>query len=164
MSNARTQREFTGRHMLLIMLAFFGVIITVNVIMAVSATRSWTGLVVDNTYIASQKFNERTERGRAQLELGWTGNISISPGKFIYSLTDKEGESVKLESASVLIHRPVSGNQDIEILLESLADGRYAGDVTLDDGSWIIEVEAEAGLASPYRDVQRVLVYGGALR
>lgn len=52
-------KEFTGRHMLAIMLAFFGVIIAVNGVMATFATRSWSGLVVENTYVASQQFNER---------------------------------------------------------------------------------------------------------
>jgi nitrogen fixation protein FixH len=40
-----SQKEFTGRHMLLIMIAFFGVIIAVNITMAVVARQSWTGLV-----------------------------------------------------------------------------------------------------------------------
>lgn len=164
MSTPRTQREFTGRHMLLIMLSFFGVIITVNVTMAVLANRSWTGLVVGNTYIASQEFNERAARGRAQVELGWQGSLSIMPGKLIYTLNDKDGSVIKLESVNILLHRPVSGDQDTDVQLERLTDGSYAADITLDDGSWIVEVEAEAGLSSPYRDIQRILVSGGALK
>ena len=51
------QGEFTGRHMAIIMVAFFGVIIAVNLTMATLASRSWTGLVVKNSYVESQKFN-----------------------------------------------------------------------------------------------------------
>ena len=33
----KTNREFTGRHMLMVMIAFFGVIISVNMVMATFA-------------------------------------------------------------------------------------------------------------------------------
>ena len=57
--------------MLSIMLAFFGVIIAVNVVMATLASTSWTGLVVENSYVASQEFNRKAEESRAQAALGW---------------------------------------------------------------------------------------------
>ena len=38
--------EFTGRHMLLLTVGFFGVVAAVNVGMAVVSATSWTGLVV----------------------------------------------------------------------------------------------------------------------
>ena len=47
--NAEKQFRFTGYHMLAIMVAFFGVVIAVNLTMATFASRSWTGLVVENS-------------------------------------------------------------------------------------------------------------------
>ncbi|TJV88129.1 MAG: cytochrome oxidase, partial [Mesorhizobium sp.] len=86
--SAHTQknREFTGRHMLLIILSFFGVIVGVNLTMATLASTSWTGLVVENSYVASQQFNRKAEEGRAQAALGWTGKLTISWGEVRYSL------------------------------------------------------------------------------
>ncbi|TKB30132.1 MAG: cytochrome oxidase, partial [Mesorhizobium sp.] len=43
--NMRRPREFTGGHMLLTILGFFGVVVGVNVTMATLASTSWTGLV-----------------------------------------------------------------------------------------------------------------------
>ena len=60
-TDAKKPFTFTGWHMLAIMLAFFGTIITVNFTMAYLATSSWSGLVVKNTYVASQQFNGKTE-------------------------------------------------------------------------------------------------------
>src|SRR5690554_3490633 len=157
-------KEFTGRHMLFVMLGFFGVIITVNITMAVLANRSWTGLVVGNTYVASQQFNERTERGKEQMALGWEPVLSVEPGRLAYSITDVNGSPINLDGVTMLVHRPVSAAADTEIVLERSVDGSYAADVTLDDGSWIVEVEAEAGLEFPYRDVRRILVSEGAMR
>ena len=49
--------ELTGKHVAMIFCGFFGIIIAVNVSMAMLASSSWTGLVVSNSYVASQKFN-----------------------------------------------------------------------------------------------------------
>ncbi len=63
---ARTsQPRFTGYHMAAIMVSFFGVVIAVNFTMAWYATSSWSGLVVENTYVASQQFNSRAAAMRA---------------------------------------------------------------------------------------------------
>src|SRR5690554_7987410 len=101
MNKPQGQREFTGRHMLFVMLAFFGVIITVNVTMAVLANRSWTGLVVGNTYVASQEFNERTERGRAQIALGWEPALTVEPGRLAYRIADENGSTISLDRVTV---------------------------------------------------------------
>ena len=54
--------EFTGWHMFTIICMFFGTIITVNMILAFNAGSTWTGLVVKNTYVASQIFNEEQHK------------------------------------------------------------------------------------------------------
>ncbi|MGE0776676.1 MAG: FixH family protein, partial [Sphingomonadaceae bacterium] len=50
-------RSFTGRHMAIILIAFFGVVIAVNFYMARMAIGTFGGTVVDNSYVASQRFN-----------------------------------------------------------------------------------------------------------
>jgi nitrogen fixation protein FixH len=62
---SKTAGTFTGWHMLGIMVAFFGVIIAVNLTMAYNAIHSWSGLVVQNTYVASQEFNDKAETAKA---------------------------------------------------------------------------------------------------
>ena len=59
------EHPFTGRHMLAVVFAFFGTIITVNLVMAFLATGTFPGLVVKNSYIASQHYNERLAETRA---------------------------------------------------------------------------------------------------
>ena len=53
---------FTGWHMLGVIGLFFGTIISVNFYMAYQAVHSWSGLVVENTYVASQQFNAKVEQ------------------------------------------------------------------------------------------------------
>ena len=76
-------RRFTGRHMLVLMLAFFGTVVAVNLLMAMLATRTFGGTVVDNSYVASQSFNSWLEQGRAQRRLGWTAAVELGADRHV---------------------------------------------------------------------------------
>lgn len=155
--------EFTGRHMLLIMLAFFGVIIAVNVAMAMFATSSWTGFVVRNSYVASQEFNEKAAQGRAQAALGWSGTLAVDRGAIRYRLVDRAGDPVALAAVNVIFRRPTSDAEDRSFALGRAGQGWHSAEGTMRDGVWIVEVDSEAGLEAPYRDVRRIRLRGGAL-
>lgn len=158
------EARFTGRHMLGIMLAFFGVIIAVNLTMATFASTSWTGFVVKNTYVASQEFNEKAERGRAQAALGWTGALSIEGATVRYAIHDKAGASIALQLATVTFRRPTSDTEDRTIALAADGAAWSAQTEALHDGAWIVEVDATTTAGLPYRDVRRILLRGGSFR
>ena len=158
-------REFTGWHMLFLMVAFFAVIIAVNVTMAVFANSSWSGLVVKNSYVASQHFNERAAEGRARAALGWNAVLTIADDHFSWRLTDASGSPVRIDGATALLRRPVAANEDHALTLVSAGDGTHTAELHgLADGVWIVEVDAEAGLSEPFRDIRRVVVTGGRLQ
>ena len=50
-------KPLTGRKVFLMFVAFFGLIIAVNVTMAVQAVKTFPGLEVANSYVASQTFD-----------------------------------------------------------------------------------------------------------
>lgn len=127
-------KEFTGRHMLLLAVSFFGVIISVNIVMAVSAARTWTGLVVENSYVASQEFQGKADALEAQNAAGWTISIAYEAGQIEVAARDTAG-ALPLEDASVFIHRPVGGHDDAKVAL-SLVNGVYRGDIALASGVW----------------------------
>ncbi|EHK52322.1 FixH family protein [Allomesorhizobium alhagi] len=157
-------REFTGRHMLFIILAFFGVVIGVNVIMATFARTSWTGLVVENTYVASQQFNQKARNGQAQAALGWTGKLTIAAGEVRYSLRDAAGNPVPVRGVKVLFRHPAYEAEDKTVTLTAASGQIFTARHTPKDGVWIVEIDADAGLAKPYRDVRRVMISRGALQ
>lgn len=163
-AQADTGGKFTGKHMLAIILAFFGVVITVNLVMAVAASRSWTGLVVKNTYVASQQFNRKAEEGRAQAALGWKGKLAIADGRVSYRLVDAGGALVPADGVVVTFRRPVSDAEDRTLTLERGADGTFSLAEPVRDGVWIVEVDADAGLEKPYRDVRRIVVGNGEMK
>ncbi|WP_421927660.1 FixH family protein [Neoaquamicrobium sediminum] len=163
-NDSRTRGGFTGLHMLAIMIAFFGVIIAVNVTMAVTASTSWTGLVVKNTYVASQEFNRKAQEGRAQAALGWAATLAVSDGTVRFTLADADGVMKPMQGGTATFRRPVGDVEDTVVTLAAQPDGSINGPVALAEGAWIVEVQAEAGLAHPYRDTRRLSIRNGAAR
>jgi nitrogen fixation protein FixH len=159
--NASKPKEFTGGHMLALMAAFFGVIIGVNLALATFARSSWTGTVVDNSYVASQHFNEQAAQGRAQAALGWTGSLEIGAHGISYRLADKAGSPVSLRTVKVSLRRPAYAAEDQTIELAPAGEGAFSAGQTVQDGIWIVEVHADSGMAAPYREVRRVVVRSG---
>ena len=47
-------KKFTGKHMATILVLGFGVVVAVNFTMASLATNGFSGVVVENSYVASQ--------------------------------------------------------------------------------------------------------------
>ncbi|MER9945367.1 FixH family protein [Mesorhizobium sp. M0092] len=163
-AHSQKSREFTGRHMLFTILGFFGAVIGVNVTMATLANTSWTGLVVENTYVASQQFNEKAEEGRAQAALGWTGKLTIAGGEVRYSLANAGGKPIALRGVKVLFRHPAYEAEDKAVTLAPISGQEFTTRHTPKDGVWIVEVDADAGLAEPYRDVRRIMISRGALQ
>ena len=76
-------RKFTGWHMTGILVAFFGVVVSVNVFMARAAISTFGGTVVDNSYVASQKFNGWLDKAEAQKALGWTVSARLNANRLV---------------------------------------------------------------------------------
>ena len=96
-------KELTGRHVLVITLAAFGVIIAVNLVMAFLAVGSFPGLEVKNSYVASQQF----DRDRlAQENLGWTARASYDGAQLAIEIVDGQGADTDtiVASARAYVH------------------------------------------------------------
>lgn len=161
MNTAGRNREFTGWHMLAIMVAFFSVIITVNLTMAFFARSSWTGFVVENTYVASEQFNRKAAEGRAQAALGWKPELAVAKGMISYRLLDGSGDVVAANQVTASFRRPASASQDQDVALTRQPDASFSAPVELQDGLWIVEIHSEVGIDHPYRDVRRLTVRDG---
>lgn len=129
-------REFTGWHMLAVLIAFFGTIIAVNLTMAYYANSTWSGLVVKNSYVASQQFNERTAELRAQDAMGWKAEQTYADGEFGIMLSDKTAQPLAGGIVTAKIGRTSHDNETSTVQLTETAAGRYAAPVALVSGLW----------------------------
>lgn len=135
-------KEFTGRHMWAVVGVFFGVIIAANVGMAVVASTSWTGLVVKNSYVASQEFEDKRLAQEAQQAAGWQATFSYAPGVAKLLVVDAAGEPVDLGPVTIAVNRPVGGHEDQVLEFDRSADGGYDAPLTLAAGVWDALIEA----------------------
>lgn len=138
---AETQgRELTGRKVLAIVLSAFGVIIAVNMVMAYSAVNTFPGLEVQNSYIASQGFNERLAAQRA---LGWQTEARMEGGTLRVSITDADGRPARVAELSAILGRPTTEREDVAP--DFVFDGRaWVADIEADYGNWDLRLNAVA--------------------
>lgn len=153
-----TGHPFTGRHMWMLMIAFFGVIFAVNISLAVLSSGTWTGMVVENSYVASQEFQERLDALHAQQALGWKAHLDYASGAVRLDVADKAGKPVDLGEVIVLFNRPVGGHDDHQLTLARRADGSYGADVELETGVWEVHATAEHTAAGPFELHERISV------
>lgn len=149
-------RELTGRHVLIITLAAFGVIIGVNVVMAFLAVGSFPGLEVPNSYVASQQFDRERQ---AQQDLGWTAKASYDGSELAIEILDRQGRHPILRDFSATIGRPTHKRADVTPDFQ-VAGGVYGSPLDLEPGTWNIHVQAVAEDGTPFR--QRLDHYAGA--
>lgn len=133
-----TGRPLTGRSVLLLALGAFGIVILANSMLAYYAVGTFSGLVVPNSYIASQDFNRRRD---AQLALGWKVDLGYSGDALQISMKDAEGKTVRPRTLSVSIGRPTEQRDDQTLDLQSTLDG-VAAPVQLAAGNWRVEISA----------------------
>jgi nitrogen fixation protein FixH len=137
--------ELTGRHVALALVLFFTVIIAVNFTLAWFSARSWTGLVVPNSYVASQNYNARLEKARKQKARGWHQKVDYADGWLNLELLDREGNPVLLDDVRAQIGRPAADVEDREIPLDYLGAAHYGAAVPLDGGIWQMVILGESG-------------------
>lgn len=132
------ERQITGRHVLIGFVGAFSVIIGVNLVLAWSAVRTFPGLEVKNSYVASQEFNERKA---AQEGLGWSVEADHAGGLLMLYITDVAGNPVEVARLEATVGRAthVQDDQTPDFRYDGQA---YVAPVALGDGNWNIRMKA----------------------
>ncbi len=129
-------KQFTGYHMLGVMFLFFGTIISVNLTLAWFANSTWTGLVVKNSYVESQRFNEVTAEKRRQAAFGWTAALTYEDGVLAVDMKDKNSVAIRDAIVIAKVGHPVQNRDDQTVTLLAQGGAQYAADVVLTPGIW----------------------------
>ena len=137
----------TGRRVFAIAAGIFVVMLVPNVVLAVLAVRTFSGLVVSNSYVASQEF-DRTRA--AQAALGWTATVNHIDGELRLDLTGAAGEAVRPATLAVTVGRPTTDRDDRTLALVETPAG-YAADAALPPGGWRVEIAATAADGTAFR-------------
>lgn len=155
---AGEKRGFTGRHALLVIGGGFAIVIAVNLTLAVLASRSHPGMIVENSYIASQKFNDWLADGRAQKALGWQVEAGIEGDRLrVAARSSRDRPLEGLQAVATLSH-PYGRMASREIALVETAPGSYEAPHGLPPGQWTVELRLSRGNERFY--LERRLVAG----
>lgn len=131
-------RPFTGRHMTAILLGFFGVIIAVNFTMAALATRTFGGVVVENSYVASQRYNGWLRAARAQERLGWKAKIGLDADRRV-------SVEVALPGSIVTGYAEHPLGREADVPLQFSGAGRFLSSRPLPPGRWTVHLLVRRG-------------------
>jgi len=148
------ERRLTGRHVLIIALSAFAVVFGANMALLWAATGSFPGLVVRNSYVASQGWEARSDAQRA---LGWQATAGYGEGEIAVRLTGPEGEAVPGLAVEATVGRPASDADDRTLTLAWQGDV-YAAPVRLAPGRWQVAIRAGDGDATLYRATADLVV------
>lgn len=139
---AFTTGPFTGKHFTVIMVLFFGVVIGVNLVMASLASSTFGGVVVENSYVASQEFNSWLAQARKEKALGWSAQAARLPdGRVSVVIAKAPGEGVTLSATA---RHPLGQAPDQVMSFDRQADGSFVSARALPPGRWRVRFEAAA--------------------
>lgn len=152
--------RITGWHVLGSLLAFFGAVMVVNVVMVWAALSTFGGVETPSSYNAGLEFTNEMDRAAAQRALGWTVDAELAgnAAKRTVSIdaTDATGNSVSGLSAEATFAHPADERQDRQVMLFEVAPGRYEGEADVPDGIWSLRLAFNRDGEVLYRSRNRV--------
>jgi nitrogen fixation protein FixH len=133
-------RTFTGWHMSGILVSFFAVVITVNLVMARYATGTFGGVVVENSYVASQNYNHWLDAAERQAQLGWVHSVTLDRQRRLVVRATKNGVVLPALSARGLAVHPLGRAKPLALNFERGGDGNLHSREALPAGRWHVRI------------------------
>lgn len=131
----------------------FGIIISVNLTLAFNAVRTFPGLEVKNSYVASQAF--QADRA-AQTALGWDVTATLEGGVLALEILE-DGQPIAPEITGAVFGRAttVAADQTPEFTFDGR---RLLAEVDAGAGNWNLRLSARSANGTEFR--QRIIVRG----
>ncbi len=135
------RKNFTGYHAAAMIVAFFTVVVAVNMVMARFAVSTFSGTLVDNTYVASQKYNSWLEEARKQQAHGWTSSKVIRLQDKM-AMTVLKADNSPLQDAEIMAiaEHPVGRAEPIMLHFVGDQTGTYISRGVLPEGRWKLRI------------------------
>ncbi|MBS0384865.1 MAG: FixH family protein [Proteobacteria bacterium] len=146
---APRESEFVlrGSHVLAMLLAFFGVVIAVNVYFAFAAVGTFPGEDVTHPYIQGLEYNRTLDAHRAQQAQGWRVSAgleqSAAGAALAIRLRLRDGAPLLGAHVEGALRWPADQHRDRSLTFREIGDGRYVADLgRLGEGDWDLRATA----------------------
>jgi len=139
--------RFTGTHALAVFVGAFGLIFAVNLFMAWNAVRTFPGVEVANSYVASQGFNTRLAD---QQRLGWQMRVEVAGGDLRLMVSGPDGAAAEVAALQATLGRATHNRDDWAPDFRRIPGG-FAAPVELEPGNWNLRLTATAADGTEFR-------------
>jgi nitrogen fixation protein FixH len=148
-----------GRHVLAMLLLFFGTVFGVNFYMARVAIQTFSGLEAEKPYQSGLKYNEVIAAAREQAERNWKVEATVlsQADGVLLTVTQRDGAGVVtpgLAMRATFMH-PADRRRDVSVALTPAGDGRFSASAPVAAGRWDLQIEAQKEDALLFRSVNR---------
>jgi len=149
MTQTKTEKPLTGRFVLIVTLAFFTVVIGVNVVMMRLAISTLPGTEVDSAYKASLAYQGEINAAHDQEARQWKVDARVErrpDGGAVLRVDarDHDGQPLSGMAFSGRLERPADQRQDKLIDLGELQKGEYRGNAAgVAPGQWDLVLEGD---------------------
>jgi len=152
-----------GRHVLLGLFAFFGVVFLVNGIFVYYALGTFGGGDTSDPYRKGLNYNETLAEAARQDAQGWRAELiyGAKTGQLALSVTDKEGQPVSGLHLTATVGRPATDWEDLGVNFREAPAGTYEASLHLAPGQWVVQLQSQdlSRAGDPvYRLKQRIFV------
>lgn len=150
-------RPLTGRMVLFMLLAFFGVVIAVNLVMFRLASATFSGQGDKNAYIAGLTYNKALVAAREQDKRGWKVDASlqrVAPGRSVISVVRADDGAFANVEVIARFEHPSSGRMDRVVSLQPSGSNAWRASLDLPAGVWdlVIQMRSAGSVVFMSRD------------
>ena len=160
-SEGRFAKGIEGRHVLMGLFAFFGVMLLANGFLVYYAVGTFSGGERPDPYRSGLNYNQTIAEAERQAALGWDVQVDYEDaGRLVLRFVDKSAEPVSGLTLSAKLVRPAENRKDTVLEFREWREGVYVSNIALDPGNWVLSVassEQRDGTAT-YRVKRRLFV------
>ena len=155
--------QITGLMVLGFMIAFFAIVVGVNVFMAHAAISTFGGVETASSYQAGQMFERDVAMAKAQDAQHWRVDAKLTraaDGTTLIDITahDGAGAPVSGVAASAQFARPTNRRLDRTIMVGQTGPGHFVGNTDLAAGQWDLVIELSRQDERLFRSKNRVVL------
>lgn len=134
-----SRKEITGRHVLIAVVLFFGLVIAVNAYFITVAVKSFRGEDVKGSYRQGLDYNQRLSERADEKALGWIVRGNVVEGdisNLVFSLQDETGSPVTDLHVKGRLRHPTNRALDIVLEFDEASAGVYRAEYSAQKGQW----------------------------
>ena len=141
-TTATPVRGLTGWHVLAMVVGFFAVVITVDVLFAIQAYKTFPGEVSVTPYEDGIAYNRSLSQLATQERYGWKVAAGAQPGRILVEFKDAKGGPVRGLTFTTKLEHPATESGRLAPRLHEAAPGVYVAKLPGIRGAWDLTLVA----------------------